>query len=446
MIKNKKLRFFYWFFRDLIKRYKKSLILGFIVGLFITILIGRLAPVFLSNVTKPVKRIGLVGNISPNTLPLSIQNQISYGLTKLDNQGHPLPGIASSWSYSEDGKEITFHLGDTIWHDGQPVKAQDINYNIEGVTFTPVDSKTLKATLPEPYAPFLTIVSKPVFKVGLVGVGDYKASRVKLKGTNIDHMTLTPAQNTHNLPQKQYQVYTTENQSITAYKRGDIDEIEDITNVESLTDWGTTDIIETPNFNRVIALYFNMNDGLLKEKSFRQGLAHAIPKLSEEQSNSPISKQSWAYNEDVKQYNYDEAEAKELLSNTELPDSFPGLTLTTFSQYVDIAQQIANQWTALGIPTTVKVENSVGSDYQILLSAQDLPPDPDQYPFWHSQQEATNITHYANVRVDKLLEDGRRELNQENRKKIYHDFQKYLMEDIPAIFLYYPKTFGIQRN
>ena len=67
-------------------------------------------------------------------------------------------------------------------------------------------------------------------------------------------------------------------------------------------------------------------------------------------------------------------------------------------------------------------------------------------PFWHSTQTATNITGYANVKIDKLLEDGRQELDPAKRKSIYADFQRYLTEDVPAIFMYYPNSFTVTRN
>ena len=71
--------------------------------------------------------------------------------------------------------------------------------------------------------------------------------------------------------------------------------------------------------------------------------------------------------------------------------------------------------------------------------------DPDQYTLWHSRQP-TNITNYKNLRIDKLLEDGRQTSNQNDRKIIYNDFQKYLIDDMPAIFLYFPYTFSLTRN
>ena len=71
--------------------------------------------------------------------------------------------------------------------------------------------------------------------------------------------------------------------------------------------------------------------------------------------------------------------------------------------------------------------------------------DPDQYTLWHSGQ-MNNITNYKNLRIDKLLEDGRQTVDIQSRIKIYADFQKYLLDDAPATFLYFPDIYTVTRN
>jgi peptide/nickel transport system substrate-binding protein len=66
--------------------------------------------------------------------------------------------------------------------------------------------------------------------------------------------------------------------------------------------------------------------------------------------------------------------------------------------------------------------------------------DPDMYPLWHSSQveAGLNIANYDNNEVDKLLEDARKSSDNEVRREKYLQFQEYLAEDLPAIFLYSP--------
>lgn len=50
------------------------------------------------------------------------------GLTTEDRNGDPIPGAATHWETSPDGKVWTFHLRDHVWSDGVPVTAQDFVY------------------------------------------------------------------------------------------------------------------------------------------------------------------------------------------------------------------------------------------------------------------------------------------------------------------------------
>ena len=51
------------------------------------------------------------------------------GLTNLDLNNQPTPGVATHWELSEDGRTYTFHLReDAKWNDGQPVTARDFEY------------------------------------------------------------------------------------------------------------------------------------------------------------------------------------------------------------------------------------------------------------------------------------------------------------------------------
>jgi peptide/nickel transport system substrate-binding protein len=431
---------------ELAKKYTRSLILGFFVGLLFSTLFWKLYPLLQSTWFEPVERIGLVGDFTPSSLPLSVQNLISGGLTTLGTDGSAQPNLTTAWEATNSGKTFIFSLsGDKKWHNGAKVTAHDINYNIRGVTLIPSDEHTLVAHLQYPYSAFPALVSKPIFLPGLQGFGEYEVKGIKLQGDLVQSLSLYPA----NDPKKHakfYTFYRTEAQAILGFKQGDLNVLEDISTPSALAQWGNVQVEKKVKYDRVVALFFNLHSPLVAEKSARQGLAYAVPQLPYERAISPIAKTSWAYAENIRKYNYDPVQAKRLFNDSPLASISGELKLMTFPSYLDVAQSIASSWTSLGVPTTVQVVSSVPPDYQILLSAQDIPPDPDQYPFWHSTQTQTNITGYVNVKIDKLLEDGRQELNPENRIKIYADFQRRLVEDLPAAFLYYPYSYTITRK
>ena len=77
-------------------------------------------------------------------------------------------------------------------------------------------------------------------------------------------------------------------------------------------------------------------------------------------------------------------------------------------------------------------------DFDVVILAWGLGLDPDQYNIWHSSQQAPgqfNFIGYNNPTVDKLLEQGRSELNPDKRQEIYHAFTEQLLADSPIIYL-----------
>ena len=78
-------------------------------------------------------------------------------------------------------------------------------------------------------------------------------------------------------------------------------------------------------------------------------------------------------------------------------------------------------------------------DFDVVVLGWSLSLDPDQFGIWHSSQQAPgqfNFIGYSNPRVDKLLEQGRLELNPDKRMKIYHEFAQILLADSPIVYLY----------
>jgi peptide/nickel transport system substrate-binding protein len=69
--------------------------------------------------------------------------------------------------------------------------------------------------------------------------------------------------------------------------------------------------------------------------------------------------------------------------------------------------------------------------------------EPDAYQVWHSSQAAnkgSNHIAYKNPRVDKILEDYRREFDPKKRIELYREFQRILHDEQPYTFLFTPKS------
>ncbi len=437
--------FFYLFIKLFTKRHLSLLTSAFVIGFFITLLSYKFFPVLKTLVFPNKKVIGIVGEYTPTNLPLSIQGLIGSGLTKISPDGSPIPALASSWESTDSGRLYLFHLKpNLLWHDGKTFIASDVKYTIKDATVTSPDDNTLKIELKEPFSPLPVVLSRPIFRPNLIGLGIYRVTNLKYKAETITPLTLSPLKD--DLPILEYKFYPTMDEAILAFKIGEINTLMEVPISESFSSWKNVKITPVEEHDRFLGIFYNTKDDLLKDKESRQGLTFAIPSFDDrERLYSPISSSSWAYYNKVRIYKNDPENAQRIIDKTPLATSSAEITLSTYALYLPIAQKVADAWNKIGVKTKVKVETVLPSDYQAILLAQEIPSDPDQYQFWHSKEIETNLSHYSNLKIDKLLEDGRKTLDLDKRKKIYADFQRYLVDDDPVAFLFFPKVYTVER-
>lgn len=439
----KTLRRYYWVTQSFLARHSNIIIrtTGIVLALILVFFFfARYIPT-----PKNTLRIGRVGKYTLETIPSDIQLLLSSGLVNIAENGTVSPGLAKSWDIKDDGKTYTFELDDSIlWHDGTHLKAEDISYNFKDVEVARSGS-TITYRLKEPFSPFLSAVTKPILKENKLGTGEYRYISSQVATGVLQELTVESAST-----RRIYKFYPTETSSLIAYKLGEIDQVALLSFIpdniaKDPTSQVTQDKVST---NQQGVLFLNNNDSILTSKPARQALAYAIKDKSfgKARAISPIDKDSWAFNNLVKTYDYDPEKARTLFAQDIQDPKSQKLELKTMLQYLDIAESIAQSWReVLGVQVEVKVVSSITSDYQILLADFSPPIDPDQYSIWHSTQ-GTNFTHYSNLKVDKLLEDGRRTSDQKLRKEIYQDFQRFLLEDSPAIFLFKSSTYSLSRK
>lgn len=437
----KTIRRYYWLTQVFIKKHFRVIanttliILSVLTGI---ILFSRYLPTL-----KDTIKIARIGKFTLQTLPLDIEQQLSQGLVKIDQQGNITAGLASTWSIEDDGKKYIFMLDEEkLWHDGSKLTSQDIDYNFQDVEVIKEPGK-ITFILKEPFAPFMHAMTKPILKNGVLGTEATHLTKYKAISGVLQSLILETNTNRYI-----YKFYPTENSALTAYKLGEVVKIENISIIpEDLQKSSASQISESQN-SKITALFFNNHDTNLSSKATRQGLAYAISDktFGNTRALTPIDSQSYSHNDLVKDYEFDPDRAKTLFTQDIKNPKDIKLELKTMLPYLSEAEHIAQNWRdTLGINVDVKVVSSVTSDYQIILADFTPPRDPDQYTLWHSTQP-TNFTHYSSLKVDKLLEDGRRTLDLKLRKEIYQDFQRFLLEDCPAVFLFETTSFDISRS
>ena len=446
-------RLLIWLIKAYAKRWGKNIIIYFGIGLFIFFIINMALSYSVTRLPFIEKEtIGIVGPYTTDDLPQEILSEISKGLTKTRRDGTILPDIAQKWKISPNGKAYAFLLKKNLYFsDGSNLTSDNINYGFSGVSIIRPDKYTIVFNLKDIYSPFLTTVTRPIFKKGFVGVGEYKVKKVKLNGNFVESIELYSEKNHKVLVYQLF--YPTFSSLKTAFSLGEVSKITNLPDINfkniTFNLFKNAKVEKKVNYNKLVTLFFNTKDSSLSSKALREGLWYTMPdNFSQGERNpSPLSSYSFANQEGLNTYKQDLEHAKLLIDKSETATASGKIILTidTLPKYELTAKTISDIWKKLNIDTKIRVVNEIPSSFQVFLGEFNLSSDPDQYALWHSSA-INNITHYDNKRIDKLLEDGRKEPNIEKRKIIYSDFQKYIFADPPAAFLFFPYYYEVSKK
>lgn len=393
---------------------------------------------------------GFIGTYQQHDLPSEVTRLISSGLVEVDKSGKATPKLAESWQVNDNAKVFNFKLKPNLhWSNGTSLKSTDLEFSIADVEVSFPNEHEVSFKLKDSYSPFPTLLTKPLYKKGtLIGVGPYKVNKIEKSRIFITKITLVPI--TSDLPKITVRFYPTEKTALLGFELGEVQTLAQVTNYAQLLSSPQIKLLQKTDYGKIIAILYNTKDPLLTNKQIRQALSYITPQIDKEVvANNPFSPFSWAYDNSAKKYLNNKESANQILEKAK--DSVSSdllkkeLILTSTPNLEEAGKKIIEAWKSLGFDAKLRIEPGIPQNFQSLLIAQSIPYDPDQYFLWHSTQDKTNLTKYStaccpmSARVDKDLEDGRKIIVEEDRKTKYLDFQKTLLDDAPAAFLYYPK-------
>jgi peptide/nickel transport system substrate-binding protein len=210
-------------------------------------------------------------------------------------------------------------------------------------------------------------------------------------------------------------------------------------------------------------LAFNARDPILKDARVRQALACAIDRQPmihyllrdfARPANNLLPPESWAYNGNVTSYAHDPARARQLLDAAGYP-AIHGvrfhLTMKTSTEGSTrlLAAVLQQQLREVGIELDIRtyefatfysdVTHGEFQLYSLRWIGGNEDPDIFEYVFHSSRftPRGANRSFYANPRVDALIDQARREPEQNARRQLYAELQQILSEDLPYINLWY---------
>lgn len=275
-------------------------------------------------------------------------------LIKIDEQNVPMPSIAESWAFSEDGLSITIKLKSNFkWHNGNPVTADDVIFSIETINSAPansvykpvsnkvsgcqkIDASTVVLTFNSPSYSNLYYLSFPVISKEYYGSENVLTSEKNCAplGNGLfsfesfvqgSSLMLSAADTNFDMPfisKIKVSIFNDKETELYAFDNGIIDII-----CSSDTDFSAYNIKQySQKFsyitNEIDLILFNFNNAVLTDKIIRQAIAYSIPLdniientylSSAQKAYTLIFPDSWLYESNAAVYDYNIQHAKELL-------------------------------------------------------------------------------------------------------------------------------------
>lgn len=247
---------------------------------------------------------------------------------------------------------------------------------------------------------------------------------------------------------------------LIALRSGDID-IMDGLNPDDAAGVESDDalVLHERGENNLGYLGFNVDKEPLGNKQLRQAISHAIDRETIVKALyagyaapgvNPLPPNYLGHNDDVTGFQYDVDQAKKLLAEAGFED---GLEIELWTMPVarpympdpeTVAEIIQNNLAQIGIdakivreewaPYLEKTENGEQQLYMLGWSGTNGDPDYFLSALFHSSNAgSSNTTFYNNDEVDKLLDEAKIAIDQDERAELYKEAQKLIADDVPMI-------------
>lgn len=275
-----------------------------------------------------------------------------------------------------------------------------------------------------------------------------------------------------------FKSYNNETEAIAAFNRKEVDGLGSLNHQTKNQLRGTASTkIYSIIIPRIYAVFFNTDDEILKSYRVRLALNYGLDKneLSRQivgpdgtKIKGPIPP-SLIDDEELASYHFNVQKAERLLDDDlwtkketsitrskklnkkDKDETALKITLVTVNtlQLIETASLIKNYWQSLGVNVELNIlaiEELQQSflrprKYQAILIGEIMGLDPDPLAFWHSKETkdpGLNLSLYRNKKVDQILEKARQINDPDVRMEEYLKFEKQILADVPAVFLYSP--------
>lgn len=233
-------------------------------------------------------------------------------------------------------------------------------------------------------------------------------------------------------------------------------------------------VVDQFNGSRTVYLGFNLRKLPCSNDGVRLAIARAINRVAmgkvlfagrAQIPNSDIAPGNWVYNANTRLTSFNPQLAAVTLQKAgytlvnrrwcgQGSDKHPlSFRILTVKDFQDVAQAVVDDLSAINIPaevqvleyTTLRQQYLRSGDFDLFVWSRSSGPDPECSLVWGTGG-ALNFCGFTDKDVDRLLADGRRQIDRDKRKKIYQTIQDILAEKLPWVFLAQPKLLIIHKS
>lgn len=398
------------------------------------------------------------------------------------------PALAESWELSEDQLTWTFTLQDGVsFHDGSEMTSEDVVYSFNRIIeeelatayrfasvekVTAPDPRTVEIRVSAPTPNLLSsiggfkgvaIVEEQNAESGdittaPVGTGPYELAQF----TSGDHIDLEAHADywgeAPEIPTIRYRFISEGSTALAALKAGEIAWTDSIPpqQVEALTGDDAVAVDVVPS-NDYWYLALNQAREPFDDVRVRQAIAYAIDREAIAQVTSYGTAQvnqlaipedsTWYTAYDT--YSLDQQMAQDLLAEAGVEDlSMELMVSSDYPETVDAAQVIADSLAEVGIDLKIRSldfgtwldeQNQGNFDMLYMGWLGNIDPN-DFYYSQHHSEGSSNAQGYSNAEVDRLLDEGRTETDEDRRQEVYDEAATIIADEASYIYLYNPSV------
>ena len=414
-----------------------------------------------------------------------IMFNVFEGLMKPTPEGELVPAVAESVEVSEDQLTYTFTLREGVkYHNGESVTAEDVVYSIErcstpneaGLVAEPalgiiekieaLDERSVALTLSQPDGEFLNYMTAAIVPADYkdqaaapVGTGPFKyVSRTAQDSVVIEKFDEYWGEAAF-LDKVTFKIIENADSMVLSLQSGAIDFCNHLPTVQAAQLGEDFQIVEGA-MALVQALYINNSAAPFDNELVRQALCYGTDRqqiidLAFDGYGSIVGSSMYPalsryFDESlVDIYPYDTKKAKALLAEAGYPDGF-SMTITVpsnYSQHVDTAQVIANQYKEIGINVELQpVEWATwvsdvykGRNFQTTITGLDAHTMTARAMLERFQsQHGKNFINYTSEEYDSLLAEAMAAVDESERTELYNKAQRDMAEHAANVYIQAP--------